>query len=466
MSESTDTSTVKQKPKKVGERLKESIERFLLMRGLTSKDIIAMIDDVLANKAIKHDDDEDGDLRKIRERVALILEGLDETEIARIRKQVSLILAGKGVPSLTPLLFISRTLNVRLGTFLDGDSSKIENLRPAICRRQMVKDEVVFGDDDEQLIYHPLSMNKSGVSMEPYIIEMGTPTNIDKLMNDNEFKKKRLERHAGEEFIYVMKGRLVAQVGNETIMLDEGDSIYYHGYLPHHIFSNDRDAQGKPIKKTDILAVVYAPPLEDTLSIKQLNMNNRFGKTLMRLRQMMKLDVAEVSRRTGLKENVITAIEEGGKITSLMPLTRITQALGVRLWTIITNGLLRNYSVFRKADLEDKDQAKTLMIGNLTHHFLAINMSNRNMEPFFIEGNTSNEEEFELESREGEAFCYVLEGRIKIFIGSTERSYIIGKGESIYLDTTIPYHIQTLEDGTKTITVVYTPFTFTVEKED
>ena len=285
-------------------------------------------------------------------------------------------------------------------------------------------------------------------------------------MNDNEFKKKRLERHAGEEFIYVMKGRLVAQVGNETIMLDEGDSIYYHGYLPHHIFSNDRDAQGKPIKKTDILAVVYAPPLEDTLSIKQLNMNNRFGKTLMRLRQMMKLDVAEVSRRTGLKENVITAIEEGGKITSLMPLTRITQALGVRLWTIITNGLLRNYSVFRKADLEDKDQAKTLMIGNLTHHFLAINMSNRNMEPFFIEGNTSNEEEFELESREGEAFCYVLEGKIKIFIGSTERSYIIGKGESIYLDTTIPYHIQTLEDGTKTITVVYTPFTFTVEKED
>ena len=426
MSESTDTSTVKQKPKKVGERLKESIERFLLMRGLTSKDIISMIDDVLANKAIKSNEEEDGDLRKIRERVALILEGLDETEIARIRKQVSLILKGKGVPSLTPLLFISRTLNVRLGTFLDGDSSKIENLRPAICRRQMVKDEVIFGDDDEQLIYHPLSMNKSGVSMEPYIIEMGTPTNIDKLMNDNEFKKKRLERHAGEEFIYVMKGRLVAQVGNETIMLDEGDSIYYHGYLPHHIFSNDRDAQGKPIKKTDILAVVYAPPLEDTL----------------------------------------TAIEEGGKITSLMPLTRITQALGVRLWTIITNGLLRNYSVFRKADLEDKDQAKTLMIGNLTHHFLAINMSNRNMEPFFIEGNTSNEEEFELESREGEAFCYVLEGKIKIFIGSTERSYIIGKGESIYLDTTIPYHIQTLEDGTKTITVVYTPFTFTVEKED
>ena len=45
MSESNDTSTVKQKPKKVGERLKESIERFLLMRGLTSKDIIAMIDD-------------------------------------------------------------------------------------------------------------------------------------------------------------------------------------------------------------------------------------------------------------------------------------------------------------------------------------------------------------------------------------------------------------------------------------
>ena len=466
MSESSDTSTGKQKPKKVGERLKESIERFLLMRGLESKDIISMIDDVLENRKVDEGETTDGDFKKIRERIALILEGLDETEIARIRKQVSLILKGKGVPSLTPLLFISRTLNVRLGTFLDGDSSKIENLRPAICRRLMVKDEVVFGDNDEELIYHPLSMNKSGVSMEPYIIEMGTPKEINKLKHDNEFKKKRLERHAGEEFIYVMKGQLVAQVGNETILLDEGDSIYYHGYLPHHIFSNDRDAAGKPIKKTDILAVVYAPPLEDTLSIKQLNMNNRFGKTLMKLRQMMKLDIAEVARRTGLKDSVISSIEDGGPISSLMPLTRITQALGVRLWTIITNGLLRNYSVFRKADLEDKDQAKTLMIGNLTHHFLAINMSNRNMEPFFIEGNTMDEDEFELESREGEEFCYVLEGKVKIFIGSIEKPYVIGAGESIYLDTTIPHHIQTMEDGTKTITVVYTPFTFTMEKED
>ena len=77
-----------------------------------------------------------------------------------------------------------------------------------------------------------------------------------------------------------------------------------------------------------------------------------------------------------------------------------------------------------------------------------------------------NEEEFELENREGEAFCYVLEGKIKIFIGSKEKPYVIGAGESIYLDATIPHHIQTMEDGTKTITVVYTPFTFTVEKED
>lgn len=41
--------------------------------------------------------------------------------------------------------------------------------------------------------------------------------------------------HPGEEFILVVRGSALIKVAEEEHLLDEGDSIYFHAAIPHHI---------------------------------------------------------------------------------------------------------------------------------------------------------------------------------------------------------------------------------------
>ena len=50
---------------------------------------------------------------------------------------------------------------------------------------------------------------------------------------DLQNKPIHLTRHSGQEFDFVMKGRLKVQVGDNVEYLEEGDSIYYNSSTPH-----------------------------------------------------------------------------------------------------------------------------------------------------------------------------------------------------------------------------------------
>jgi len=58
--------------------------------------------------------------------------------------------------------------------------------------------------------------------------------------------------HEGEEFIYVLKGRLSISVGQNTSVLERGECIHFNSAL-HHTLSNPAD------EKTDLLVVLFIP---------------------------------------------------------------------------------------------------------------------------------------------------------------------------------------------------------------
>ena len=58
--------------------------------------------------------------------------------------------------------------------------------------------------------------------------------------------------HEGEEFIYVLKGRLSISVGRNNSLLEPGDSIHFNSAL-HHALSNPSS------RKTELLVVLYIP---------------------------------------------------------------------------------------------------------------------------------------------------------------------------------------------------------------
>ncbi|HMK53669.1 MAG TPA: XRE family transcriptional regulator [Methanobacteriaceae archaeon] len=149
---------------------------------------------------------------------------------------------GALVPSLTPLLRIAKALGVRLGTFMDDHPHngpfKLEADKHENVVRFSGKDART---DKSALEFYSLAYGKGDRHMEPFIIDIH-PISADDY---------KLSSHEGEEFVYVLKGRIELLYGQQRFLLEDGDSIYYDSVVPHDLHAHGEDAK--------ILAVVYAP---------------------------------------------------------------------------------------------------------------------------------------------------------------------------------------------------------------
>lgn len=72
--------------------------------------------------------------------------------------------------------------------------------------------------------YRSLAHNFVHRKAEPFLVELGP---------ESESRPLELNTHPGQEFDYVVAGRLLVSVGGREIELDEGDSLYYDSGEPH-----------------------------------------------------------------------------------------------------------------------------------------------------------------------------------------------------------------------------------------
>ncbi len=157
-------------------------------------------------------------------------------------QQIETIVNIEEIPSLAPLIKIARALGVRLGTFLDD----IETTGPVVHRQADKREPVTFSSQlstsSSHLDFFSLAGNKSGRHMEPFLIDINPSVKHEAILSS----------HEGEEFIYVLQGVVKINYGNETYLLEAGDSIYYDSIVEHLVTS----AGDNPAK---IVAVVYTP---------------------------------------------------------------------------------------------------------------------------------------------------------------------------------------------------------------
>jgi quercetin dioxygenase-like cupin family protein len=66
---------------------------------------------------------------------------------------------------------------------------------------------------------------------------------------ENESKPLSLSTHPGQEFDYVLEGKLFISVGGREIELEAGDSIYYDSGEPHGM----KAIGGKPARYLAII---------------------------------------------------------------------------------------------------------------------------------------------------------------------------------------------------------------------
>lgn len=144
-------------------------------------------------------------------------------------------------PAIGPLQKIARALNVRLGTFMDDQITR----DPIISRN---KDRKVDWSVQRaqgrraSLIFYSLAHGKNDRAMEPFFVEI-----LPEQKAEHE-----LSSHQGEEFIMLQYGRLKVVYGNETFVLEPGDTIYYNSIVPHYVGADGGEPAG-------IYAVLYNP---------------------------------------------------------------------------------------------------------------------------------------------------------------------------------------------------------------
>ncbi|MGA1847519.1 phosphate acyltransferase [Deferribacter abyssi] len=155
----------------------------------------------------------------------LVNKGIDKSELAKLlsisEKEVDNILTNKLQPSVSQLLKLSAFFNVDIATILFGESYE---------KKKIVKttpNERVVVKRKNYLIYESLAPKYSGKAIEPFIVDIYKTK--DYLVDESV--------HNGEEFIYVVEGKIKMIIDGKEYFLTEGDTIYFDSSLRHRIES-------------------------------------------------------------------------------------------------------------------------------------------------------------------------------------------------------------------------------------
>ena len=147
--------------------------------------------------------------------------GLTKSYLSKIQNSHKL-------PPIATLSRIAQALGTGIGSFF-GDILK-QGQGVSLVRKgerlPVVRGGSAFGYD-----YVSLAHGRLVKSMEPFVFTF--PSKIDRHVFFD---------HGGEEFVFILSGKVIFQVGDEQWSLVKGDSIYFDAAIPHRGWSVGRDA--------------------------------------------------------------------------------------------------------------------------------------------------------------------------------------------------------------------------------
>jgi quercetin dioxygenase-like cupin family protein/DNA-binding Xre family transcriptional regulator len=177
------------------------------------------------------------------------------------------------------------------------------------------------------------------------------------------------------------------------------------------------------------------------------------GEIIHDLRKERKMTLLELSDKSGVALATLSRMENGKMTGTLESHINICKALEISL-----PDLYRDLEASTKTiDVQTKKTRIDVFVHDkkATSEMLAPNVLNKKMMPTMIKmakgGNTHNEE-----TKPGiEKFAYVLDGKIEANIG--EEKYILGRGDTLYFESSIPHYFRNVGAGEARLICVITP---------
>jgi len=130
--------------------------------------------------------------------------------------------------SFSHLFNIAKALGVDISDLLTGESPK---LRGYVVTRS---GKGLAFDRRKAYHYQHLAYNFRDKKAEPFIVTVEY---------DGQTSGKTAHAHDGQEFDYLLEGRMMIELGGNKVFLEAGDSVYYDSSLPHAMYALDADAR-------------------------------------------------------------------------------------------------------------------------------------------------------------------------------------------------------------------------------
>lgn len=174
-------------------------------------------------------------IRAIREEKGVSLEDLSRLtgfEVAFL----SGIETSQVQPQLGTMIKLSKALDSAFGRLVSGTGDKLYSITRKAERRAAARSTSKTGKK-HLYSYKSLAPDVKGRHMEALLVRLLTAT------------EKDISVHDGEEFVFVLDGTVLLEIGGERFELEPGDSAYYLSTTPHLIAAKE--------DKATILAVLY-----------------------------------------------------------------------------------------------------------------------------------------------------------------------------------------------------------------
>lgn len=174
-------------------------------------------------------------IRAIREEKGASLEDLSRLtgfEVAFL----SGIESNQVQPQLGTMIKLSKALDSAFGRLVSGTGDRLYSITRKSERRAAARSTSKTGKK-HLYSYKSLAPGVKGRHMEALLVQLLTAT------------EKDISVHDGEEFVFVLDGTVILEIGGERFELEPGDSAYYLSTTPHLIAAKE--------DKATILAVLY-----------------------------------------------------------------------------------------------------------------------------------------------------------------------------------------------------------------
>ena len=174
-------------------------------------------------------------IKSIREEKGLSLDQLSKLTGFDV-ELLSNIESSKVQPQLGTIIKLSKALDSAFGRIVSGVGDKLYSVTRK--NEQKIVSRSTSRKGRKQLYtYKSLAPEVKGRHMEALIVQL------------EENPEDEMSVHEGEEFIYVLNGTVLLNIGGDKFELEPGDSAYYLSTTPHLIASKSG--------KATILAVLY-----------------------------------------------------------------------------------------------------------------------------------------------------------------------------------------------------------------